>query len=256
MTATATPTTTHRVPVSRRHLVVVALLLAALSTVFVPPAEAQVDSGAEAQFVQLINQERASRGLPALRVASDLVGVARSHSQEMAAAQDLYHNPELATDVRNWQKVGENVGRGPSVARIHAAFMASSGHAANILHPDWTEVGVGVEVVDGRVWVTEVFRLPAGSAQPAAQPTPQEPVPAPTATPTASSATSGSTASAPRPETTTAAAAPAAVAPAAEAAPVDEAAAPIPLALDRTTVTLARLEAAETHTPVAAHLER
>ena len=139
----------------------VATFLAALAPA---TAQAAVDSSAEAQFVSLINQERAARGLAKLTVKSDLVQVARNHSADMAAKNDLYHNPNLGSDVTGWQKVGENVGRGPSVSSIHDAFMNSSGHRANILDSDWTEVGVGVHVVDGRVWVTEVFRQPSGSS--------------------------------------------------------------------------------------------
>jgi uncharacterized protein YkwD len=38
--------------------------------------------------------------------------------------------------------------------------MASAPHRANILDRDYTQVGVGAIVRDGRVWVAEVFRRP------------------------------------------------------------------------------------------------
>lgn len=169
-----------------RRRTVITLLIAALVLPFAArPAGAAVDGGAESRFVQLINQARAQAGLPALSVRSDLVGVARRHSARMADGDDLHHNPDLADQVSGWQKLGENVGRGPTVDTIHGAFMDSPGHRANILSPDFTEVGVGVEVRDGgRIWVTEVFRLPmTAEAAPASEPAPaaQQPAPAPAA---------------------------------------------------------------------------
>jgi peptidoglycan hydrolase-like protein with peptidoglycan-binding domain len=56
--------------------------------------------------------------------------------------------------------VGENVGYGPDALTVHAAFMNSAPHRANILDRDYTEVGIGAVTVNGRVWVAEVFRRP------------------------------------------------------------------------------------------------
>lgn len=171
---------------------IIALVASFLAALVPAPAEAAVDGNAEAQFVAALNQERAARGLPKLAVASDLVAVARQHSARMASKNDLYHNPNLGSDVSGWQKVGENVGRGPSVSTIHDAFMNSAGHRANILDADWTEVGVGVEVVDGRVWVTEVFRQPQKQAsEPAPAPKTEAEKKAPTPAPKKEASTSG-----------------------------------------------------------------
>ena len=162
----------------RRPAAALVVLLVSLLAGLVTPvtAHAAVDGSAERQFVAAINQERAARGLPALQVASDLTAVARRHSARMASSGNLHHNPNLGSDVGNWQKVGENVGVGPSVSAIHRAFMDSASHRANILGSDWVQVGVGVEVRGDTIWVTEVFRLPMGSSQPAPKPeTTQEP---------------------------------------------------------------------------------
>jgi hypothetical protein len=111
-------------------------------------------------FVSSINAARRSAGRPALAFRSDLAYVAARHSQRMASKDSLYHNPNLGGEVHNWQVVGENVGRGGDVASLHRAFMNSPAHRANILDRDYTEVGVGVVVKDGIMWVTEVFRRP------------------------------------------------------------------------------------------------
>lgn len=196
-----TPTST---TIRRPALAVVVLLVGLLAGLLAPTgtAHAAIDGGAESQFVAALNEARAAQGLPALSVAGDLTSVARSHSTRMADGDNLHHNPNLGSHVSNWQKVGENVGKGPSVSSIHSAFMNSPGHRANILGSDWTQVGVGVDVRDGTVWVTQVFRKPAGSSEPAAEPEPEaksEPKPEPEAAPAKSSsadqapASSGST---------------------------------------------------------------
>src|SRR5947208_7589094 len=48
-----------------------------------------------------INQERTSRGLGALTVASDLVAWAEHHSADMAAAGRPYHDPNIQTQLQN-----------------------------------------------------------------------------------------------------------------------------------------------------------
>lgn len=230
-TATAAPA-----PVAVLLTLVLALVLALVPGI--GTAEAAPDSGVEARFVQLINAERAKAGLPALRVADDLIGVGRRHAVRMAEQDHLHHNPNLGSDVKGWDKVGENVGRGPDIDRVHAAFMASEGHRRNILDPEWTEVGVGVEMVEGGLWVTELFRLPSGSSAapppppppPAADPAPADPAPepAPASTP------------APASDATTSAAAPAASAEPEPQPPVREVV-DVPLPVDRVTLVLARL---------------
>ena len=127
-----------------------------------PPANAAVDPAREAEFVALINVERAKHGLPALAVRSDLREVARKHSLRMATGSRLHHNPDLSREITDWQVVAENVGRGPSVSSLHGAFMGSEGHRANILNDRVTEIGVGVEVRDGQIWVTQNLRRPKG----------------------------------------------------------------------------------------------
>src|SRR5438093_5277567 len=57
------------------------------------PAAIAGDAQAESAFTSHVNQERAGRGIGTLRVAADLVDVARRHSAEMAARGQLYHNP-------------------------------------------------------------------------------------------------------------------------------------------------------------------
>jgi hypothetical protein len=148
----------------RRHTVVwsLVLLLACSSFLLAPaPAEAATDTRAEADFVALVNIERAKRGLHALAIRNDLTSVARRHSVRMGDQNRLYHNPNLGTEVTGWQRLAENVGYGPSVTSLHTALMNSDGHRRNILDDRVTEIGVGVEVRGNTTWVTQVFRRPS-----------------------------------------------------------------------------------------------
>ena len=132
----------------------------------IAPTAALADSTAsmESQFVAKMNAAREAAGLRPYSVSSDLTSVARQHSAQMASKQSLYHNPNLTSQVQNWQAVGENVGEGPTVSDIHNAFMQSPEHRANILDHDFTQVGVGVSVdKNGIIWVTEDFRQPLHS---------------------------------------------------------------------------------------------
>jgi hypothetical protein len=143
-------------------------------TAFAVAAPAASASAEESQFVSLTNSARGSNGQRSYAVASDLVSLARQHSREMAAKHTIYHNPNLGSQVSNWQAVGENVGMGGSASSIHNAFMNSPAHRANILDHDFTQVGIGTAYDDkGVLYVTEVFRKPYGATAPAPAPAPR-----------------------------------------------------------------------------------
>ena len=132
----------------------VAIAVVALITVR-PIAAYASDEGS---FISKINAERSSRGLRTLTVEDDLTAVARRHSQRMASDDRIYHNDNLGSDVRGWWTIGENVGRGRTVTKIHDAFMASSYHAQNILSGKMNQLGVGVAYgEDGKIYVTQIF---------------------------------------------------------------------------------------------------
>jgi hypothetical protein len=165
-------------------IVPTATLALGLTVAVAPSALAADEPGLAAQFVADINAARASAGLPGYSVAGDLTAIAEQHSAAMAASQTLYHNPDLTTEVQNWQSVGENVGFGPSVSDINTAFLNSPEHRANILDAHYTQVGVGVYVDSrGALWVTEDFRQPmsvAAPPPPVSQPAAPAPPPATT----------------------------------------------------------------------------
>lgn len=143
---------------------IVAVTLLVLGLIGLPAGSALAsDATKEAEFISLINDERTSRGLSELIPYWDLTDDAWAHSDRMAAAGDIWHNPDLGTVTSGWYALGENVGMGPTVGSLHTAFMDSAGHRANVLG-DYNYVGVGVTVDEyGTIFVTVVFmRGPAG----------------------------------------------------------------------------------------------
>lgn len=151
---------------------------------------AGADPATETDFLTQINAERTSRGLGALAVDIGLRSYARAHTQDMMDANQIYHS--TSAELRSaggsgWSKLGENVGRGGTVSSLHAAFMDSPGHKANILG-EYNYVGIGTGSRDGVLYVTVVFMQKAGPAQ--------------TTTTTAPPPTTTTTTTAPAPTTT------------------------------------------------------
>lgn len=129
-------------------------------------------SAQEAELGRLLNEERVARGLPALSTSDALRTVARRHAQRMMMEGRIFHNQNLREDVEavfpQWASIGENVGVGPSIPRVHQAFMDSPGHRANIVDPDWGWMGIGVVTGGDRLFMTENFlELQAGAPRPA-----------------------------------------------------------------------------------------
>jgi uncharacterized protein YkwD len=150
------PTT--RVARAARPWLVVALVLTMLLPATAPAAEARsLEPSLEQQLTDLINRERRAAGRPALSTELQLTRIARDWSGTMADAGRLSHRPDLGGEISGaWRRTGENVGVGPSLTKMHDAFMASPGHAENVLG-DYDRVGVGVIEDGGRLWVTVNF---------------------------------------------------------------------------------------------------
>lgn len=103
-----------------------------------------------AQLLSLVNAERTSRGLSALRAASCPGGYATSWANHLASTGAFAHQ-SLTPIMRSCgaTRAAENIARGNvSAAAMVAMWMGSSGHRANILDPQLTQVGTGA-VRDG-----------------------------------------------------------------------------------------------------------
>jgi hypothetical protein len=177
--------------------ILVFIVVAALAPA--SPASAQTatrDAAMESGFLANLNAQRASRGVAPLTLNSSMSNAAAGWTSQMVNGDFLAHAGDIISGTpAGWTKVGENVGRGKTVASLTTAFMNSPGHARNVLDSDYTHVGIAVVVhPTGRVYTTHRFAAlpgatvpvaPAPTAIPAppATPTPIPPPPAPTAIP-------------------------------------------------------------------------
>lgn len=121
------------------------------------------------QVLAMINRERAARRLPDLAWHQPLVpAAARPHTERMQEEGHLYHNPDLHRQLQllDADFLGENVGAGRTVEALHAAFMRSPTHRANVLDPAYRYAAAYVlRDIDGSLWVTVnvLTPLPAGT---------------------------------------------------------------------------------------------
>jgi uncharacterized protein YkwD len=121
------------------------------------------------ELVGLVNAERARYGLGPLLLCARLTAAAQGHSDHQARIRTMTHVGADGSDhgVRitragyQWIWSGENVARGGpefGVAAIFQAWLASSGHRANILHPAFVHLGVARTTgADGDVYWTQDF---------------------------------------------------------------------------------------------------
>lgn len=135
----------------------------------------------ERDMLALINQERNTRGLDPVQLELRLNDAAEDHSAWMLARDVFSHTGSGGSSARDrmedagfqfsgswtwaeniaWQSERGSAGLGDDVENLHQSLMNSSGHRANILNPNVTVVGIGVERgnYDGwdAVMVTQVF---------------------------------------------------------------------------------------------------
>jgi uncharacterized YkwD family protein/spore coat assembly protein SafA len=118
----------------------------------------------EQEVINLVNQERAKNGLPALKYDWELARVAEHKSQDMrnkgyfSHTSPTYGSPfdMMKSYGITYKAAGENIAYGQTSAQqVMNSWMNSSGHRANILNPNFTHIGVGY-VANGHYW-TQMF---------------------------------------------------------------------------------------------------
>ena len=147
---------------------IAAIMIAATAAFVMATAQgaSASDPVAQADFVGKINALRASQGAGQLQMHSMLTAKAEAWAAHMAATGCLCHSNLTDGISGSWSKLGENVGRGPNVASLQAAFTASPEHFANMIDKRFEWVGIGVAYGAGQMWVAEVFMDGAGPPAP------------------------------------------------------------------------------------------
>jgi uncharacterized protein YkwD len=120
------------------------------------------------RILQLVNAERTSRGLSSLAANTLLDAAAATHATDMAGNNFFAHTGSDGSSVSDrataagyvWTKIGENIGLGNvSADDMMDLWMNSTEHRANILDPDFTELGVATDDSGTKLWV-QVFGRP------------------------------------------------------------------------------------------------
>lgn len=118
------------------------------------------------EFMDLVNDHRASIGLRALIHDDDMGDIARTHSQNMASGAVAFGHTgfssrcsasKAALGGGNW--CGENVAAGQTTPRAaFTSWMNSSGHRANIEKSTATHSGFGfAKSSSGKYYWTQIF---------------------------------------------------------------------------------------------------
>jgi uncharacterized protein YkwD len=121
----------------------------------------------EAEMLVLVNKERAKEGLKPLVADPELTRVARAHSQDMFAKGYFAHespdgkNPfDRMKDANvSFITAGENLALAQTLGIAHNNLMNSPGHRANIMHPSFGRLGIGI--LDGGFYglmISQEFR--------------------------------------------------------------------------------------------------
>jgi len=119
----------------------------------------------ERELFNATNRERLAHGLPALQWNDALAVAARKHAGEMAHKDAVSHQfpgePSLPSRVKragaHFVWLSENVAFGPSPSLIHAEFVKSPLHRANILDSDMNVMGIGIVERNGQLFAVEDF---------------------------------------------------------------------------------------------------
>ena len=124
---------------------------------------------AEQRAFDLLNADRVSNGLAPLKLNHAVTAVAERHAQDEINRNFFDHNnpdglspfDRLRAASISYSYAGENLAINRDVASAEKAFMNSPGHRANILNPNYTEVGIGVRYnSQGSVYVVQNFISP------------------------------------------------------------------------------------------------
>ena len=138
-----------------------------------PDASTSTPEATAQQIVTLTNAQRVQNGLAPLSVNTQLTQAADIQSDNMARLEIMSHTlpgtatPDLASRAAavNYQysSLGENIAWNYADAdAVVAGWMASPGHRANILNPNFTETGVSVALsANGQPYYTQEFGSPA-----------------------------------------------------------------------------------------------
>jgi hypothetical protein len=144
----------------------------ALGLFFLPMLNAHPQtSAADETLLDAANRDRAAAGLQPLKWDNALADAAHQHALHMAHANMLSHQlpgePPLQQRARQsgarYSMIAENIAQGPSVPGLHAQWMNSPPHRANLLDPQLNAVGISVVQSGTQYFAVEDFSTAVAS---------------------------------------------------------------------------------------------
>ena len=123
----------------------------------------------QSEIIRLVNAERKKRGISSLSVSNKLSSAASIRANELT--QKFSHTrPDGRSYISaaeslgyTFSYIGENIASGQNSPQdVMNIWMNSPGHRANILNPEYTEIGVGLDYANniyGLHWV-QLFGRP------------------------------------------------------------------------------------------------
>ncbi len=121
----------------------------------------------ELKMLQLLNQERRSKGLQPLSYNEILAVIARNHSKEMSEYDVVSHySPVYGYGLKErlqptfpvFKTMAENVALGKNLDEIHQNLLKSPLHYENIINPEYDIVGIGlVKKTPFLYYATQIF---------------------------------------------------------------------------------------------------
>lgn len=127
------------------------------------------ESSQAEEILKLVNAERAKQGVAKLTLSKELTSVANVKAKDMAVNKYFDHNsPTYGSPFQMLQHfgikysyAGENIAGGQRTAQeVMNSWMNSSGHRANILNKNYTQLGVGFYAggLYNTYWVQEFIK--------------------------------------------------------------------------------------------------
>lgn len=119
----------------------------------------------EQTLVNLVNAERNKAGIAPLQLDSQAAGAAQIKAKEMASRNYFSHTSPTYGSVESllrsfgvrFSLAGENIGQGAAPEQIHAMWLNSSSHRANMLNRKFTHIGVGVARSGSGYVISQIF---------------------------------------------------------------------------------------------------
>lgn len=123
-----------------------------------------VDNSVASKLLNLVNKARNENGLSSLTLNSSLSNVAQKKAEDMKNNNYFSHtSPTYGSPFDmiksfgiNYKTAGENIAMGQKTAEeVFNAWMNSSGHRANILNKNFTQMGIGY--TSGNTYWSQMF---------------------------------------------------------------------------------------------------